>query len=926
MSTHPKRDKRKTARKNDPEESNQETAAEQVPGGDGHAVKIDPSKKLTPAEESLWTLPEGEVDYGITGSPGPLEDPASDPESPGGNLFEKFDLEELLEIDSATALKGPGSPHQESPREPPPPLIKENEALSAAQELNEQRESHGKSDIVGEEKRGIEKEPTDIRALERVETDGVAWPVDGPGMSHEPGPAVIEELPPELLEERIEVPLPVSYESAENVTEKREPLILVDEFWGNPEPGEPEINKRLTPHSEALEERVKSAPQEVVHHTPPAGEGYNTHEVEETYMINNINAGEEATFAKGRGEEVATAGTDELQPNPLALEKPQLIIDAEEYLVHLWESNQDIYTILTGARTIDNAREELYSHIDRLDRQILTEDIDLHSLEKVKIREALDVLRQIISPLNEARTGVSALDCLWKLANDRQDDLEWEITVGFILEFVHLFRAISGNAYMYKEGQLRKDDRADYLNLKGRDAAVRRAETYEDLAESIRKHFKKFPSGLEDDVIAWRKANVKRMLKYFKAGKKEWNDHAWQMRHIIRDLTVLYDLVELSEEQKEAVRLATELKLPVAITPYYISLMDRMLSIGLDHSIRARLIPTLDYIRKMAAAKEWEFEGRHLSEPETAPIDRVILRHPMTLAILPFAKTSQSILYCQRNWEIEECLVPDARALGEEIDAIMEWLEENPGIDEILITGQDLMMLEDKEIGDLLGRLSDFRNVHRICIDTRTPVTLPMRWTDELLDILEPFNASGSRLLTLLTHFEHPYEITPDSCAAVQKIRTRGIEIFNQHILSIENSRRFEINKLRHDLRLIGVVPLYGFSGTGDDASRLYMVPLARILQEQKEEAALMPGFTRTDRALSHLPVLGRNSIDGWKEHSIIMIRPQGSRVYELHAQQSAAEPLDPYYFNDIPIYDYLQEIASRGENPRDYKNIWFYY
>jgi lysine 2,3-aminomutase len=398
------------------------------------------------------------------------------------------------------------------------------------------------------------------------------------------------------------------------------------------------------------------------------------------------------------------------------------------------------------------------------------------------------------------------------------------------------------------------------------------------------------------------------------------------MINIIRDLRVLYGLVELSEEQKEVIKLATELQLPVAVTPYYLSLMDRTISVGPDHAVRARIIPTLEYIRKMAEIKEFDHDARAAGEPETSPVKHVNRRHPATALIKPFGTPSQSLFNCQRTWELEECLIPRPRPLSGDIEIITDWLEENPGIGEIVITGGDLMMLDDREISEFLGRISEFKNIFRICIDTRTPVILPMRWTGDLLDTLDSLQSPGTRQLSIMTHFEQSYEITPESAEAVKKIRKRGIEVFNQHMVSVENSRRFELSKLRHDLRLIGVNSLYGHNGEGDEAARLYMVPIARILQEQCEEASLLPGLTWTDKALTNLPGLGVNGLDGRQDRSVIMIKPDGSRVYELHSRQKNIQALDPCYYNDIPLYDYLQEIAARGENPRDYRNIWFYY
>jgi lysine 2,3-aminomutase len=112
----------------------------------------------------------------------------------------------------------------------------------------------------------------------------------------------------------------------------------------------------------------------------------------------------------------------------------------------------------------------------------------------------------------------------------------------------------------------------------------------------------------------------------------------------------------------------------------------------------------------------------------------------------------------------------------------------------------------------------------------------------------------------------------------------------------------------------------------GKEETHRYMVPIARILQERKEEARLLPGLDRTDEPVFNVPKLGKNHLRGWQDHRLVMIRPDGSRVYEFHPWEKNITPVPPYNYVDVPIYDYLEELAARGENIRDYRTIWFYY
>ena len=178
----------------------------------------------------------------------------------------------------------------------------------------------------------------------------------------------------------------------------------------------------------------------------------------------------------------------------------------------------------------------------------------------------------------------------------------------------------------------------------------------------------------------------------------------------------------------------------------------------------------------------------------------------------------------------------------------------------------------------------------------------------------------------MVTHFEHSYEITPEAMEAVSRIRNRGMSVYNQQVFTVENSRRFETVKLRRDLKTIGVDPYYTFNMKGKGETRRYMVPIARILQERKEEARMLPGLDRTDEPVFNVPKLGKNHLRAFQDHRLVMIRPDGSRVYEFHPWEKNISPMPPYNYVDVPIYDYLEELAARGETIRDYRTIWFYY
>jgi len=315
-----------------------------------------------------------------------------------------------------------------------------------------------------------------------------------------------------------------------------------------------------------------------------------------------------------------------------------------------------------------------------------------------------------------------------------------------------------------------------------------------------------------------------------------------------------------------------------------------------------------------------------MGEHDTSPIDHVTRRYPCIAILKPFNTCAQICVYCQRNWEIDEVLDPKAAASKKSLKEALDWFDNHRSIGDVLITGGDPGIMKDEPLRRILEELAGKDHVYRIRIGTRTPVVLPMRWTDNLVKIISEFHEPGRREVAIVTHFEHSYEITPEAMQAVQKIRKTGIGVYNQEVFTVENSRRFESAKLRRDLRLIGVDPYYTFNMKGKEETRRYMVPIARILQERKEEARLLPGLDRTDEPVFNVPKLGKNHLRAWQDHRLVMILQDGSRVYELHPWEKNIKPVPPYNYIDVPIYDYLEELAARGENIRDYRTIWFYY
>jgi len=577
--------------------------------------------------------------------------------------------------------------------------------------------------------------------------------------------------------------------------------------------------------------------------------------------------------------------------------------------------------IIFSSDPIDIKRKKINQFLADMLIATFDDDPAIPPLEWILTRDAIRVFRNILSTRNVSLTGFSLLQYINDLLYKENFEQIQMPSSGFFAELDHLIRGITGKTGVYT------DKIPAFAKHKGKKAARMRSINLSAMGKTAEKFIDRYPDGLDKNVIRKRNNNIARILKHFNATESDWENWKWHTHHIIRNANRLDSLVKITDEEYHAVKLARKYKIPFGITPYYLSLMDNDTSRNNDYAIRSQVIPGIDYIKKLKEKKEnKESSLDFMLEQDTSPIEGITRRYPMIAILKPIMTCPQICVYCQRNWEIEDVYSKKAVLSKEKLKNAIQWIAETPEIKEILITGGDPFLLSDTKIEELLLKLSHIKHIERIRIGTRTPVTLPMRITDSLVEKISKFHKPGKREILIATHFEHSYEITPSTIEAIQKFRSSGITVNNQLVYTFYNSRKFEAVALRLKLRLIGVTPYYTFNTKGKEETDNFRVPIARLMQEQNEEARLLPGSVRTDEIVFNVPGLGKNYLRASQHHDVISILPNGRRVFEFHPWEKKLSLADTYIYTDVSIYDYLKRLKSIGENTAHYNTIWYYY
>jgi lysine 2,3-aminomutase len=118
-----------------------------------------------------------------------------------------------------------------------------------------------------------------------------------------------------------------------------------------------------------------------------------------------------------------------------------------------------------------------------------------------------------------------------------------------------------------------------------------------------------------------------------------------------------------------------------------------------------------------------------------------------------------------------------ARTL-EQLAPAFQWLAEHPEVRDVIVSGGDPLVMSTDRLARVVARLRLIPSVETIRLATRTPVTLPSRITGELVEALRVYHP-----IWVMTHFNHPKELTVRAREACLRLVDAGFPVMNQTVL-----------------------------------------------------------------------------------------------------------------------------------------------
>jgi lysine 2,3-aminomutase len=242
--------------------------------------------------------------------------------------------------------------------------------------------------------------------------------------------------------------------------------------------------------------------------------------------------------------------------------------------------------------------------------------------------------------------------------------------------------------------------------------------------------------------------------------------------------------------------------------------IDRKTAEDLDEFFQARINPYylslirypgdpiwLQCVPAKVELEDFDAEEDPLHEDEMSPVPNITHRYPDRALFLVTSQCGIYCRFCTRKRKVGDYEKISMKGL----ESAFKYLETHTEIRDVILSGGDPLMLTDTMLEKILQRLRQIKHIEIIRLGTRMPVVLPQRITTKLVNMIKKYHP-----IYVNTHFNHPWEITPESSKACEMLADVGVPVGNQMvIMKGVNDDPAVVKELMQKLLRIRVRPYY---------------------------------------------------------------------------------------------------------------------
>ncbi len=315
----------------------------------------------------------------------------------------------------------------------------------------------------------------------------------------------------------------------------------------------------------------------------------------------------------------------------------------------------------------------------------------------------------------------------------------------------------------------------------------------------------------------------------------DWLDWTWQLRSSLKNISDFSRYFELADFEKRAFEKGSEI-FNVRTTPYYANLASKM---NVHDPIRRILVP---HEKELFDQKQAELDPLGERKSSNQKTSRIIHRYSDRVLFLITDICSVYCRYCTRKHFTG---TDQAFIKTSEYEESLNYIKNNKGLREVILSGGDPLTVSDGQLERVLFDLRKIDHVEIIRIGSRMPVVAPMRITDDLVKIIKK-----NKPVFLMTHFNHPKELTAEAAQAVEKFVDNGIPVMNQMVLlNGVNNHAAIVQALSRRLLFLRAKPYYMFQCDPSIGTDYLRTSIDNSLAIQKElwghlSGLAMPNFS----------------------------------------------------------------------------------
>ncbi|KAF2169215.1 hypothetical protein M409DRAFT_20438 [Zasmidium cellare ATCC 36951] len=286
----------------------------------------------------------------------------------------------------------------------------------------------------------------------------------------------------------------------------------------------------------------------------------------------------------------------------------------------------------------------------------------------------------------------------------------------------------------------------------------------------------------------------------------------------------------------------------VRLTPHILSVADW--SNPLVDPIRRQFVPLQSTRRPDHEALSFD----SLHETADSPVPGLVHRYPDKVLFLATSVCPVYCRFCTRSYAVgsntESVTKASQRPTRKRWEAMFEYIEQNPEIQDVVVSGGDSYYLQPEQLRLIGERLLSIPQIQRFRFATKGLAVCPMRildnsdaWSETFIALSDQGRQMGKQV-AMHTHFNHPREITWATTMAAKYLFSRGVTVRNQTVLLRGvNDDVPTMSLLIRKLADLNITPYYVYQSDLIRGVEDLRTPLSTILRLEKHLRGTIAGF-----------------------------------------------------------------------------------